>query len=119
MSRLIATLMIVTLLIGHGMSYAAAICHHQNAQEHALALVSVDGAVAAQAIGEETVAAAAEGVTKGASFRTSTAAWAADMLPLPTLPVPVRIVEQVRTPIADADVPPGRSVSPLLEPPAA
>ena len=114
---MLALLMIVVLVIGHGGSYAAAICHHQDAQEHAWARQSQDGAVAARAFSEETAASVAS--KEGAGFSVSPAAWAADMLPNQGLVAPDRTLEPIRTPIVDQTRLASRSVLPQLEPPAA
>jgi hypothetical protein len=115
--RLMTMLMIITLVIGHGLSYAAAICHHQDAQEHSLALLSHDSKVAAVAMNEETAGDLAS--SEGTAFSASAAAWAADMLPLPRLQAPIRTLQPVRSPIANSPVLASQSVAPLLEPPAA
>lgn len=117
MLRFLAMLMIVALVIGHGGSYAAAICHHQNAEEHALARLSHDGPVAAKALSEETAASVASKEATGLS--ASPSAWAADMLPNQGLVAPFRIFEPIRTPIVDQARLASRSVPPQLEPPAA
>jgi hypothetical protein len=115
--RLLTILMIVTLVIGHGLSYAAAICHHQDAKEHALARHSDDSRTAMVAMAED--AAHSEASKAGTPFNGGMAAWAADMLPTGSLTEPLRIIEPIRRPIADAAILAGKSVLPLLEPPAA
>jgi hypothetical protein len=110
-------LMVITLVIGHGLSYAAAICHHQDAQEHRIARQSHDSKIAAEAQSEETAGGVAS--SKGAAFGVSAAAWAADMLPLPSLQMPFRILEPIRRQVVNGRVLASQSVLPLLEPPAA
>ena len=116
LTRFLALLMILTLVVGHGSSVAAAVCRHQDAHEHALARQSPDARVAAVPLAEEAAAANSK---KAGQSPSSAIHWPADLLPA-TLPVvPLRIVEPVRLrpagqiPLASA------SVRPLLEPPSA
>ena len=116
MTRFLALLMIVTLVIGHGSSVAAAICQHQDAHEHALARESRDARVAAIPLAEEAAAADSK---KAGQSPSSSIHWPTDLLPATLPAVPFRVIEPVRLrpagqiPLASA------SVRPLLEPPSA
>jgi hypothetical protein len=107
--------MIVTLLIGHSSSVAAAICKHQDAHEHALARESRDAGVAAVPLAEEAAAAQSK---KTSQTPSSAIHWPTDLLPAILPSVPFRVTEPLRlrpagqAPLASA------SIQPLLEPPA-
>jgi hypothetical protein len=115
MSRLLTLIMIVVLMVAHGSSVAAAICHHASGAQHFAALKSTDAGIAAVAAGEED---AAKMASKKGSLGGSVS-WPSDMLPVPGLRVPFRAAEPVVRNPGDAPVLAGGSVLPLLEPPAA
>jgi hypothetical protein len=107
--------MIVALVVGHGMSYAAAICRHHDLQEHVLAHQSRDAHVALIAQAEEEAADAAS--KKAPRSTINIAAWAADMLPSASFAAPFRIVDVLPSEIAEQPPMIGRIVAPLLRPP--
>jgi hypothetical protein len=116
LTRLLALSLILTLVVGHGSSVAAAICRHQDAHEHALARQSSDAGVAAVPLAEEAAAASSK---KAGQSPSSAIHWPADLLPA-TLPVvPLRTVEPVRLRPASQIPLASSSVPPLLEPPTA
>ncbi len=117
MSRLLALMMILVLVLAHGSSVAAAICRHQDGVEHVAALQSDDAGIKAAAKGEETAGKAAS--RKGAPADFGSISWASDMLPAPGLPIPFRAREAAERNPADSPVLVGASVRPLLEPPSA
>jgi hypothetical protein len=115
-TRILAIVLIVMLLIGHGSSVTAAICKHQDAHAHALARESHDAGVAAIPLAEEAAAADSK---KSSQTPGSAVHWPTDLLPA-TLPiVPFRVAETMR--LRPADQPPlaSASIRPLLEPPSA
>ncbi|MEA3010668.1 MAG: hypothetical protein QOJ91_2360 [Sphingomonadales bacterium] len=117
MSRVLTLLMILMLVLTHGTSLSAAICRHQNGFEHAAALQSRDTGISAAAHGEETARKAA--ANKAAPLDSGSVSLASDMLPPAGLPVPFRASERIERNLADAAMPVGASVLPLLEPPSA
>ena len=108
--------MIVTLLIGHSSSVAAAICKHQDAHEHALARESRDASVAAVPLAEE---AAATHSKKSPQTPGSAIHWPTDLLPATLPAVPFRLAEQLRLRPGDQAPLASASIRPLLEPPSA
>jgi hypothetical protein len=116
-ARFLTIFMIVTLVIAHGSSVAAAVCRHQDAHEHALARESRNPNVAAVPLAEE--AAAAADSKKGSSSANNSIHWPADMLPARLPSVPFRAVERVRLRPADQPALTSTSRRPLLEPPSA
>lgn len=117
MSRLLTLMMILVLVLAHGSSVAAAICRHQDGVEHVAALKSSDAGISAAAFNEESAGKAAS--KKGAPADSGSVSLASDMLPVPALPVPLRAEDPVDRKIADASIPLGASIPPLLEPPSA
>lgn len=117
MSRLLTLMMILVLVMAHGSSVAAAICHHQDGVEHAVALQSYDAGVSAAANSEESAAKA--GLRKGAPADSGAASSPADLLPSPVLPLPFRAKEPAKRNPADPPALAGVSMRPLLEPPSA
>jgi hypothetical protein len=115
MSRLLTLLMIAILVVAHGSSVAASVCRHQSSVEHVAALRSHDAKIAAVALDEE----AAGKVASKKGQTANPASWPPGTLPAPDLAVPLRLTEPVDLRLADASVPPGASLRPLLEPPAA
>jgi hypothetical protein len=115
MSRLLTLMMIAILVIAHGSSVAASVCRHQSSAEHAAALRSRDARIAAVALGEE----AAGKVASKKGQTVNTVSWPPVTLPAPDLPVPLRLTMPVERRLADSSIPPGASIRPLLEPPAA
>ena len=117
MSRLLALMMILVLVIAHGSSVSAAICRHQDGVAHVAALQSEDAGISAVAQGEES--AAKSGTRKGAPADSGSVSWPSDMLPTPGLAAPVRTREPVERSAADPPILTGASIRPLLEPPSA
>ncbi|QAY75945.1 hypothetical protein [Sphingosinicella sp. BN140058] len=115
MPRLLTLLMIITLVIGHGMSYAAAVCRHHNVQDHILAHRSRDSAVAGAAKAEEDSAKLA--AKKAQRTGTNMAAWAADMLPRGSYAPPLRVAGAVPSGLGHEARLIGTSITPLLRPP--
>ncbi|MFL6846081.1 MAG: hypothetical protein ACJ8ER_14510 [Allosphingosinicella sp.] len=115
MSRLLTLMMIAILVIAHGSSVAASVCRHQSAAEHVAALSSHDARIAAVALGEE----AAGKVASKKGQTANPASWPPGTLPAPDLSVPIRPTVPVERSLADSSVPPGATITPLLEPPAA
>lgn len=107
--------MIITLVIGHGISYAAAVCGHHNVQEHILAHRSRDSAVAGAAQAEEDAAKVA--AKKAQRTSTNMAAWAADMLPRASYAPPLRTADAVPSGLGREARLIGTSITPLLRPP--
>jgi hypothetical protein len=117
MARLLTILMIVALVIAHGSSVAAAVCHHQDAHEHALARQSRDPKVAAVSLAED--AAGAVDSKKASQSASNSIQWPTDLLPV-TLPAFLsRPVEPIRLRPADQAALASASIRPLLEPPSA
>jgi hypothetical protein len=108
--------MIVTLLIGHSSSVAAAICKHQDAHEHALARESLDAGIAAVPLAEEAAAAHSK---KSSQAPSNAIHWPTDLLPATLPTVPFRVAEPLRLRPADQAPLASASVRPLLEPPSA
>jgi hypothetical protein len=117
MNRLLTLMMIVILVIAHGSSVSAAICHHATSAEHVAALASHDARIATVAFGEEAADELAS--KKGAPADSGSVSWPSDMLPSSGLQAPFRASEPVERDPADAPVLIGASLRPLLEPPAA
>ncbi|MDB5671118.1 MAG: hypothetical protein JWO25_2077 [Alphaproteobacteria bacterium] len=117
MKCFLSLLMIVTLVIGHGSSVAAAICQHRTAGEHAMARASHDGRIAARALSEE--AAANVNGKKAAPADTGASAGPTDMLPPIKLVAPLRTIDPILRRLTDAPSLAGTSHRPLLEPPTA
>lgn len=116
MTRFLAILMIVTFLVGHGSSVAAAICRHQDAHEHALARESRDARVAAVPLAEEAAAADSK---KAGQSSSSSIHWPTDLLPAALPVVPFRVVEPVRLRPSGQIPLASTSVRPPIEPPTA
>ena len=117
MTRFLTIFMILALVIAHGSSVAAAVCHHQNAHEHALARASRDAKVAAVPLAEE--AAAAVDSKKGSSSAAASIHSPVEMLPAAMPAVPFRAAERIRLRPADQAALASASVRPLLQPPSA
>lgn len=117
MARLLSFLMMLTLAMTQGSSMAAAVCRHQNAQEHILARQSSDVKVAAVSLHEEAAAAVAS--KKAPQAPGGASHWPAELIPPSTGSFPLRVVERVRLrPSVQAGLP-SATVAPLLKPPSA
>lgn len=115
MSRLMTLLLILALALSNGAAVSAAICQHQDEAAHAAARGSADRGAAAEALVEESAAAAAEKQTAGEIGGASLAGF---ILPR-TAGLPPRPSVRSVSPAAESPHLSGRSLRPLLEPPAA
>lgn len=117
MARLLTFFMILALVTTQGSSMAAAVCRHQNAQEHSLARQSRDPKVASVSLRED--AAAAASTKKTTPSGDSSGHWPAQLLPsrieAPALPAGERLPPP---PSVEAALP-SATILPLLEPPSA
>lgn len=117
MSRLITFLVVCALFLGQGFSAGAAMCVHRSATDHARALVSRDGAIAAIARNEDSAAALM--AKKAAVSGTVGPSWVAHLV-APIMVVPPRTASQHVIPsFADEPAMKGISTAPLLRPPHA
>ncbi len=115
MPRFLIFLLIGALFLGQGFSAGAAMCVHRSAVDHARALDSRDGAVAAVAQNEDS---AASLITKKAAPAGAVGLnWVAH-LAAPTVIVPPRAVsDRIMMSFADGPALTGISTIPLLRPP--
>jgi hypothetical protein len=116
MARLLTFLMILALVMTQGTAMAAALCRHQNAQEHVLARQSKDAETAAVSIREDAASAAA---AKKASQSADAGSWPAELLPAELQAVPAPALERLRLRPAEQAALPSATVLPLLKPPSA
>jgi hypothetical protein len=117
MARLLKLLIIVTLVVANGSAAAGAICHHRDARDHENARLSQNAKVAAVALTEEAAASAASknGALGSSASLTLPVYILADAAipPAPEAVEPMLGAQRAPPPL------PGRSIPPLLEPPAA
>lgn len=117
MARLLTFFMIFALVTIQGLSMAAALCRHENAQEHILARQNEDPKIAAVSLGEEAAASAATEKASGTADPSSL--WPAKMLPADAVPAPLLFADRPRPrPLHQAAIP-SVPVPPLLKPPSA
>ena len=115
MPRFLIFLLIGALFLGQGFSAGAAMCVHRSADEHARALDSRDGAVAAVAQNEDRAASLM--AKKAAPAASVGLHWVAHLAPPPPL-VPLRAVsDRIVMSFADGPALQGISTIPLLRPP--
>ena len=117
MARFLAFLMIFAVVIAHGSSVAASICHHQTLGEHIAARQSADHEVAAVSLREEAAASVAS--KKASQSASASVHWPTEMLPPSMDAEPFRVLEPVRFEPAAQPALKSASVGPLLEPPSA
>ncbi len=116
MRRILISLVMTALFLGQGFSFAAALCRHGSAREHAIARESRDKAVASVAEAEEAAEMVVEkkGALSGSSSLHSI--WAA----LPTSPRLADRTSDLRElewPAADDLALKSEPTAPLLRPP--
>jgi hypothetical protein len=116
MRRLLTLMLMTALAFVSSTSVAAALCSHQDAQQHAAALASGDERVAAVAQLED--AAGALAAKKGAPVDASSFALSAFILPPSSLTLDHVAAKQPPTLGRDAAMMRGLAPQPLLEPPA-
>ena len=109
--------LLIVLVFAHSTSFAAAICHHESLAAHDAARQSHDAGISAVAFREDAADSVAS--KKGALADAGGIGWIADLSPGPGLAIPF-----ASTPSLDPDLDlvrtlVGRSLAPLLEPPAA
>jgi hypothetical protein len=109
--------MVVILVVANGSSAAGAICRHESLAMHAAARKSPDARVAGVALSEEAADLAAS--KKGALADAGAIAWVADLSPGPRLTIPFGPSRPLDPDMALATSLAGRSLAPLLQPPAA
>ena len=115
MPRFLIFLLIGALFLGQGFSAGAAMCVHRSANDHARALESRDGAVAAVAQNEDRAASLMS--KKAAPAAAVGLHWVAHLAP-PSALVPLRAVsDRIAMSFADGPSLQGISTSPLLRPP--
>jgi hypothetical protein len=117
MRRLLAFIIIFTLLLGQGFSAGAAMCVHRSVQEHADALESRDGTVAAVAVNEDSAAALV--AKKAASAGANGPSIVAHLVPPPVIVPPRHVSDRVNPSFADGPALESISIAPLLRPPHA
>jgi hypothetical protein len=115
MRRFWVFLVISALFLGQGFSVAAAICHHRDARDHAMARQSRDPVVAAAALGEETAASVVE--KKGALAAGSLSLAVAVLAPALELATERHSGLVLAWSRAEVDTLEGSITSPLLRPP--
>ncbi len=115
--RLLTLILMTALAFVSSTSVAAALCSHQDAQEHVLALASGDWQVAAAAELED--AAGVLTAKKGSPVDASSFALSAFILPPSSVALDDVAVKQPPTFGRDAAMVRGLAPQPLLEPPAA
>jgi hypothetical protein len=116
-ARLLTFLMIFALVATQGVSMAAAMCRHQDAQAHILARQSKDAAIAAVSVREDAAAAAASKKAPGSG--DSFSHWPAELLPATSEATAPPTAENLRLRPARQIALRSTNVPPLLEPPAA
>ncbi|WP_309602388.1 hypothetical protein [Sphingomonas sp.] len=115
MIRLLTFLMIGALFLGQGFSAGAAMCVHRSAAEHARALESRIGVVAAVAQNEDSAVSlqskkAAPSVSVGLN-------WVAHLAAPSAIVPPLAVSDRVTVSLTDAPALTGISTAPLLRPP--
>lgn len=114
--RLLSFLMVVILVVANGSSVAGAVCSHESPAEHQAARQSDDARISSVAFSEDAANAVAS--KKGAIADAAAIIWIAALSRSPQLTIPFGFLPLgpdrglVRTLV-------GRSIAPLLEPPAA
>jgi hypothetical protein len=114
---LLALSMIMILVSGQSLSAAGAICRHGTLQEHVAARQSHDLRIAAVAKGEEAAAAVNSKKVASADLRAIDAG-TEGVTPL-AFAIRLETTDRTGWKMADAAVPAGADVRPLLEPPTA
>ncbi len=117
MARLLTIFMIFALVTTQGLSMAAALCRHENVQEHILARENQDPEIAGVSLREEAAASAATEKASGTADPSSL--WPAKMLPADGVPTPLLFVEHLRPRPGHQSAIPSVPVPPLLKPPSA
>lgn len=117
MVRLLSLFMIFALVVTQGSSMAAAVCRHQNAQEHVLARQSGDRSVAAVSLREDAAAAAASKKAPGSDHGSGH--WPAEMLPPESSEPRLPIVERLALWPAPHRALSSTVLAPPLQPPSA
>lgn len=117
MRRLLSLLMVFILVVANGSSVAGAICRHESQANHSEARRSHDARISGVAFNEEAADSVAS--KKGALADAGAVAWIADLLPGPRLTVPFDASRSLDPDTALVRPLVGRSLAPLLEPPAA
>lgn len=117
MPRLLTFLIICALFLGQGFSAGAAMCVHRSAGEHARALKSAEGVVAAVAQNEDSAASmmAKKAVASGAVGLN----WVAHLATPPAIVPPRVLSDRVMMSFADEPALESLSTAPLLRPPHA
>ena len=115
MSRFLIFLLIGALFLGQGFSAGAAMCVHRSAVDHARALDSRDGAVAAVAQSEDSAASLM--AKKAASAGMIGLNWVAHLAAPPVIVPPRAISGPIMMSFADGPALTGISSIPLLRPP--
>lgn len=117
MRRPLTLFMVFILVIANSAAVAGAICRHASVADHVAARKSEDARIAGVALSEEAADSVAS--KKGALAGAGAVAWVADLSPGPQLTVPAVVTRAVDAEMALARPLIGRSLAPLLEPPAA
>jgi hypothetical protein len=117
MRRLLTLFMVFALVIANSAAFAAAVCRHAGVADHEAARKSEDARIAGVALSEEAADSVAS--KKGAVADAGAVAWVADLSPGAQLTVPDVATRTVDAEMALARPLIGRSLAPLLEPPAA
>ena len=115
MPRFLISLLIGALFLGQGFSAGAAMCVHRSAVDHARALDSRDGAVAAVAQNEDSAASLM--AKKAAPSGMAGLHWVAHLAPPPVIVPPRAGSDRIMMSFADGPALDGISTSPLLRPP--
>ena len=116
MRRILTLLIILVIAVAPASMISAAVCHHHNALEHALARSSPDPRIANTARSEETAASLSK---KGILSDRASVFFLADMLPAAEVAPPFHASEPLRRILLNESTLPGASIRPLLQPPAA
>ena len=116
-ARLLRLFMIVALVGTQGTVMAQAVCRHQNAHEHMLALASLDAKVASVSIRED--AAAATAAKKASQSADASSHWPAEMLPAEPKAPQLPLLERARLRPGGQSALSSASILPLLKPPSA
>jgi hypothetical protein len=116
MRGLLTLFMLFILVIANSAAVAGAICRHASVADHGAARTSEDARIAGVAFSEEAAGSVAS--KKSALADAGAIAWVADFSPGPQLTVPA-VTRAVDAEMALARPLVGRSLAPLLEPPAA
>lgn len=117
MRRVLSVLLMAILVVANGTAVAGAICRHESMATHSAARQSDDLRVADSALSEEAAGSVAS--QKGALAYAGAIAWVADLVPGPRFTVPfdpARALDPEPAPVRRLA---GRSLAPLLKPPAA